>query len=474
MRRRRSRPHRWLPALLIAAGLALLPLLLVFDRGPVPDITQIRDAGKLRVLTIEGPTTFYTTADGPSGFEYDLLSGFAAELGVGLDIEVADSLASVFPRLARGDAHFAAAALNITEPRRQLVKFSRPYQEIQTQVVYKRGSLRPRSFEDLVGRAVAVPAGSSYTQILSTLKAEVPVLTWSESGTKTAEDLLVDVWEEDIDVTFAPSNLLAIVRLHHPELRVGFSLDDQHQLAWAFRPDTDASLLTAANAFLSRMRKSGELARLIDRYYGAATKFDYVNVKTFRERVHTVLPRYERLFREAGAEYGFDWRLVAAQSYQESYWQPGAESPTGVEGLMQLTLATADFIGVDDRTDPRQSVMGGARYLRNLHDRIDESVPEPDRTWLALAAYNVGLGHLLDARALAREGGGDPGQWTQVKTMLERLTDPEWHQRTRHGYARGHEAVAYVTRIRSFYDILTQMKANPLRPDGVRITLPAL
>lgn len=473
-RHERSRLRPWLPVLLITAGLAALPLTLVLDRGPNSKLSHIRETGTLRVLTIEGPTTYYRTADGPSGFEYDLLNRFAEELGVTLQFEIADSLASVFPRLMRGDAHFAAAALNITEPRRQLVRFAEPYQSIETQVVYRRGQDKPHRIEDLIGRDVAVPAGSAYSQLLNVKKAEYPALEWSESSIKTAEDLLVDVWEQELGVTFSPSNLLAIVRQHHPELRAGFSLDARHQLAWAFRPDTDMSLIDAVNGFLERMRASGELARLIDRYYGAATKFDYVNVATFTRRIKSVLPRYEPLFKKAGVESNLDWRLLAAQAYQESYWKPGAVSPTGVKGLMQLTKATARFIDVEDRTDPRQSVMGGARYLRSLHDRIDESVTEPDRTWFALAAYNVGLGHLLDARALARRHGRNPDRWTDVRPMLELLSDPKWHETTEYGYARGYQAVAYVTRIRSFYDILVQRRPQPPRLKAFRISVPAL
>ena len=233
-------------------------------------------------------------------------------------------------------------------------------------------------------------------------------------------------------------------------------------------------MIRAANLFLENMRETGELDRLVERYYGAATKFDYVNVKTFRRRVKSVLPRYEALFRQAGAEYGLDWRLLAAQSYQESYWKPGAVSPTGVEGLMQLTEATAEFIDVEDRTDPRQSVLGGARYLRSLRDRIHESVTEPDRTWFALAAYNVGLGHLLDARALARRLNKDPDRWTSVKTMLPLLSQPQWYTKTKHGQARGYEAVAYVTRIRSFYDILAELRPESPTLKEIQIAVPVL
>ncbi|HSH41255.1 MAG TPA: membrane-bound lytic murein transglycosylase MltF [Arenicellales bacterium] len=474
MPHRPSRFRQWFPVLLVAAGLAALPLILVLDSRPILDVYRVQDSGRLRVLTIEGPTTYYLTPDGPSGFEYELLSAFAEVLGVELAIEVTDNVASLFPRLTRGDAYFAAAGLNTTESRKQIVRFSEPYQAIQTHVVYRRGADRPRDFADLVGRNVAVPAGSVYAQLLSTQKAERPALSWTETSHKSVEDLLVEVWDGSIDVTFAPSNLLAIVRQHHPDLRIGFSLETTDELAWAFPRKRDRSLLRAANGFLENMRESGELERLVERYYGAATKFDYVNVRTYRRAVRQVLPRYEPLFREAAAEYGLDWRLLAAQSYQESYWKPDAVSPTGVKGLMQLTEATAEHIGVADRTDPRQSVLGGARYLRSLYDRIHESVPEPDRTWFALAAYNAGLGHLLDARSVARQLNKNPNRWINVKEALALLTQPEWYTRAKHGQARGHQAVAYVTRIRTFYDILVELRPDSPDLREIRITVPAL
>ncbi|MGA8262077.1 MAG: membrane-bound lytic murein transglycosylase MltF [Arenicellales bacterium] len=466
--------RHWLPVLLIAGGLATLPLFMVLDRHPVADIAHVKRTGKLRVLTIEGPTTYYRTPDGPSGFEYDLLNAFAKKLGVRLELDVADSLASIFPRLLRGDANFAAAALNVTPAREQIVRFSMPYETINTRVIYRLGDPRPQGLQDLVGRRVVVPAGSVYAQFLRASRAAHPGLRWSETSSETPEDLLDDVWERNIDVTFSPSNLFTIVRQYQPDLRIGFSLPSKSQLAWAFRPDGDDTLVRAANDFLEEMRRSGELARLIDRYYGPASKFDYVNVKTFRQRIGAVLPRYEQLFKRAAAENDLDWRLLAAQSYQESYWEPGAVSPTGVRGLMQLTEATASLIEVKDRSDPRQSVLGGARYLHSIVQRIDGSAPEPDRTWLALAAYNVGLGHLLDAQRLAREQHKNPDQWADVKTTLPLLTDPEWYKKTKHGFARGNEAVAYVTRIRTFFDILARLEPDPLKANDMKMDVPAL
>lgn len=452
----------------------MLPLFMVLDHSAAPGVASVRETGQLRVLTIPGPTTYYRTADGHAGFEYELLQAFARQLGVTLKIERTDSIASIFPRLMRGDAHLAAAALNMTASHRKLVRFSEPYQSITTEVVYRRGDAQPEGFADLVGRDITVPAGSSYAQLLNVKKTEYPDLAWRETSDATVEDLLVEVWAGNTSITFAPSNLLAIVRQHHPDLEIGFTLEATGKLAWAFRPDSDDSLINAANRFIDAMRDSGKLERLVERYYGAVTRFDYVNVKTFRRRIKSVLPRFESLFREAAAEYQLDWRLLAAQSYQESYWQPGAVSPTGVEGLMQLTRATAEFMEVEDRTDPRQSVFGGARYLRNLYDRIDETVTEPDRTWFTLTAYNMGLGHLLDARDIARRLDKDPDLWTSIKATLPLLSDPEWYSKVEYGQAPGRQAVAYVTRIRSFYDILAELKPQTPTLKQVEIDVPVL
>ena len=149
-----------------------------------------------------------------------------------------------------------------------------------------------------------------------------------------------------------------------------------------------------------------------------------------------------------------DWRLLAAVGYQESHWDPDAVSPTGVKGLMMLTQDAAKDIGIKDREDPQQSILGGAKYLASMHKRIPDRIPEPDRTWLALAAYNVGLGHLEDARMLTLKNKGDADKWVDVKKNLPLLTKEKWFKQTRYGYARGREPVRYVENVRTYYDIL--------------------
>jgi peptidoglycan lytic transglycosylase F len=163
------------------------------------------------------------------------------------------------------------------------------------------------------------------------------------------------------------------------------------------------------------------------------------------------------VFEEVARETGVEWRLLAAISYQESKWDPRAVSPTGVKGMMMLTQATAADLGLDDREDVRQSILGGARYFLEVKDKVPTRVPEPDRTFMALAAYNVGFGHLEDARILTQMHGKNPDVWADVRQHLPLLADERWYPRTKRGYARGREPVGFVHNIRSYYDILLWM-----------------
>ena len=179
-----------------------------------------------------------------------------------------------------------------------------------------------------------------------------------------------------------------------------------------------------------------------------------IDAGVFQDRMRTVLPDYRRLFLEAQEATGIEWRLLAAVAYQESQWEPLATSETGVRGFMQLTEETARHLGVGDRTDARASVLGAARYLRDLKSRLPERIQEPDRTWLALAAFNIGLGHLEDARVLAQRQKLDPDLWQDVKQALPLLALPEHYEKAKLGYARGGMPVAFVDRVRGYYDIL--------------------
>jgi membrane-bound lytic murein transglycosylase F len=160
------------------------------------------------------------------------------------------------------------------------------------------------------------------------------------------------------------------------------------------------------------------------------------------------------MFEAAGADWGVDWRLLAAIGYQESHWRAHAVSPTGVRGIMMLTQATADYLGIEDREDPTASIFGGAQYFARQTERVADTVTEPDRTWMALASYNVGFNHLKDARMIVEWQGGDPDTWVDISAALPLLAQHKWYSRVPYGYARGWEPVLYVNNIRAYYNIL--------------------
>jgi membrane-bound lytic murein transglycosylase F len=210
------------------------------------------------------------------------------------------------------------------------------------------------------------------------------------------------------------------------------------------------------------------LAQVHDRYYGHTEQFDYVGTRAFVRHFDSRLPRYRQAFENAGNTHDIDWRLLAAIGYQESHWRSHAVSPTGVRGIMMLTQATADYLDIEDRLDPESSIFGGAEFYARQMERIPDTVDEPDRTWMALAAYNVGFNHLLDARQIVEWEGGDPDAWVDVSKTLPLLARERWYSRVKYGYARGWEPVLYVNNIRNYYNILRWITANEDRDNAER------
>lgn len=460
------------------ALLALLfPLLLSSCWFAQNKLGAVKATGELVVLTRVGPTTHYESPEGPAGFEYDLAKAFADYLGVKLRMVTAARFTDVIPRLVNGEADMAAAGLTVTESRRRQVKFTPPYQEIRQQVIYRLGSTRPAGIPELIGREIEIHAGTSYAERLEALKREYPALEWTESEEHETEALLQMVWEGLLDLTVADSNIVALNRQFFPELQVAFALHSPEPLAWAFPLGEDHSLYDAAVKFLEAARKSGMLGNLIERYYGAAGRSNFINLTVYQARLQNRLPLYQRYFEEYGRKYDLDWRLLAAVGYQESFWDPKAQSPTGVRGLMMLTEETARQMLVADLLDPAQSIQGGAAYLRHLLDRLPERITGTDRLWFALAAYNIGLGHLEDARILTQRQGGNPDRWNDVAQRLPLLADPVWSAKTRYGQARGREPAMFVNRVRTYYDVLVkfdEQEKAARTTEALKLKAPAL
>ncbi|MDJ0812722.1 MAG: membrane-bound lytic murein transglycosylase MltF [Woeseiaceae bacterium] len=425
-----------------------------------PILDQVLELGELRVVTRDSPTAYVDSPDGPSGPEYDLVKAFADELGVDLVMEPVQSVSEVLPHLIEGKAHMAAAGLSTTTARRSYVNFGHYYDMVDIHLVYKLGTGKPRSLEEVIGRTIEVVAGTSHVDTLVALQKIHPELTWTENADVEVATLLAKVAAGEIDFTIADSTEFNIQRHFYPDLRVALDLELGDPLAWAFPRELGNTLLDRADDFLIDYEREGLLAKVKDRYYGHTRKFDYVGTRNFIRHYESRLPRYRAMFEEAAAQWGVDWRLLAAIAYQESHWRAGAVSPTGVRGIMMLTEDTAAYLGIDDRVDPRNSIFGGAQYFARQTERVADSVEEPDRTWMALAAYNVGFNHVKDARQIVEWQGGDPDAWIDISKALPLLAKREWYSRVPFGYARGWEPVLYVNNIRAYYNILQWLTAS--------------
>lgn len=440
-------------------GLALVIVSALFltscTEEPKNQLERVQQQGYIKVYTRISPTTMYVGEEGFSGFEYDLVKLFADELGVRVQIVTENDIAKILREVSSGRADFAAAGLTVTQQREEYLRFGPPYQEITSKLVYKQGNDRPRDFSQ-VDKNLTVVANSSHSEELLKAQKDYPNLSWTERSDLTPQDLLDGVLDGTFDYTIVDSNELQLARQVQPELAVAFSITEPEPLAWAFPKDTDNSLYIKAIEFFSKIRGDGTLAYLTERYYGHLSKFDYVGNREFLRAIDDKLDKYRPYFYEAAAN-DLDWRLLAAMGYQESHWEPHARSPTGVRGLMMLTLNTAKQLGVKNRLDAEQSILGGADYLRLVKEKIPDRIGEPDRTWFALAAYNVGYGHLEDARRLAEGDGANPDKWLDVKEYLPLLRQKKWYSRTRYGYARGDEPVKYVNNIRMYYQVLKQV-----------------
>ncbi len=445
--------HRGLKQLLGTTAVLCCAAVLTAGRAPTT-LETIQAEGRLQVISRNGPTTYYEGTNGLTGFEFTLAKAFADEIGVELVIQEEENLGLMIDRIGTAYGHLGASGLSITPVRSEKVRFSEPYLEVTQQLLYRNGSEKPDGIEDMIGKELAVIADSSHAERLKELKSTYPELRWIELPDAEMVDLVEMVHNGIIDYAIVDSNAFELNRGLYPRARVAFDIGAPQQLAWAFPKNGDDSLYKASQAFFQRIKNDGTLEEIKEHYYGHVDEMNYGGALVFARRIESRLPRWEADLKAAADKYDIEWPLLAAISYQESHWNPRARSYTGVRGLMMLTQTTAREMGVTNRTDPKQSIDGGARYFKKIFDRIPKDIQGPDRTWLALAAYNVGFGHMEDARVLTERLGGDPDKWTDVAKHLPLLAKRKYYRQTKRGYARGWEAVSYVQNIRSFYNIL--------------------
>jgi membrane-bound lytic murein transglycosylase F len=435
--------------------IAVCALVLLSSYAPLPGlIVQIKTLGELRVATRTGPLAFYRGPNGaPEGPEYELAQRFADELGVKLKITPMRSYADIYAALTSGQAHIAAAGLKVPMQSVPGVQFGPAYQHVREHLIYRRGAIRPGSLAEIGNSDLEIAAGSSQAKTLEEARNSNPDLVWVENASTNSQALLDGVADGAIDYTIADSTEFALAHDVHPDLRIAFDFPSSHPLAWA-ASDHDPGFARDMSEYFARLKVRGDLAAIVNRYYGRTEDAEFAGGPGFMRHLQSRLPLYKQWFVEAAEQSSQDWRLLAAIGYQESKWNPRASSSAGARGLMQLTLETATEAKVTDLSDARQSIFGGARYFRQVYEKIPAHVPEPDRTWFALAAYNIGYGHVEDARVLAQKAGRDPDSWQDVRDFLPLLEQERWYTQTENGYARGREPVHYVDNVRGYRDLL--------------------
>ena len=389
-------------------------------------------------------------------FNQQLAGLFAAHLGVKL--KTLELYPYQVPKaLAKGLAHFSAIGARSNEVDDDL-KFGVPYQAV-SEIVVCSGT-PPKKYSDLSSRTIVVVTGSAQEAALKAAQINDPALSWETTDKSKPNDLLDEVARGEIDCTVANEEQIAIMRNFHPGMVATFEIATPSQLTWSFAPEIDEELFTQMGKFFAQIEEDGTLERLIERYYGHNDRIMPIDAAAFLTKTNTVLPRYRQLFEEAGALTGIEWQLLAAMAYRESHWNPLATSYTKVRGMMMLTEDTADRMNVSNRLDARESIMAGARYLQLLKEQLPVRIVEPERTWLALAAYNQGMGHLEDARMLSQRYGLSPDSWIDVQKAMVKLRNPAIAKTLKHGYARGGEAVIFVETVRLYHDMLKRISRN--------------
>ena len=434
----------------------LLPALLILLAGcnaPPSGLAQLRARGELRVATVNEPTAYYLGAHGPQGYEYRLARAFADDLGVQLIIVPARDRNGLRQMLVDGSADLVAAQLTADDSWRRVGLATANYQEIQQLVVQRRGRPATRDITGLNGARVVVRGGSPQLQLLRDLRAGgASYLAWTELPREQADPLdWVSTGDADYAIIDRPEYEFA--RHLNPDVTIAFALPDPRPTQWLVRR-TALDLRDAANRFFAAAHTSGLLERLAREAAAEAGGFEYLEARRFQDDIGTRLPQLRPMFEQAASANNLDWRLLAAVGYQESHWNDAATSGDGAAGIMMLTDDTAKAMGVADRRNTLQNIGGGAAYLAQVLQMIPARIAEPDRTWLALAAYNVGYGHLEDARVLAQSHGKNPDSWSVVSEYLPLLAQERWYAQSRRGYARGWEPVRFVEAVRGFLAVL--------------------
>lgn len=431
---------------------------LLRDKRDNKFVPSLNKSDELVVITVNRNSIHYKNNDSKYvGLEFDLALEFGKELGKRVRFIVVPDMNKALTILERHQGHLATG-ISATAKNKLQVRFGPGYQRAQPQVAYNTNHLKPKNIQEIAGKSIEIVRGTVHGERLSEARLETPELKWTETDIST-EDLLSKLADGKVDYVVTDSTNINVAKNFYSNLGAAISLGKKNTKAWAFSLHEEPELQKRVEKFFKRIEKDGTLNRLIDRYYGHIQRLEQENINKFLEKTRTFLPSLRKHFYRAEEITKIDWRLIAALSYQESHWDRKATSFTNVRGIMMLTRATAERMKVTDRLDARQNILAGARYLLILKNTLPSRIVEPDRTWIALASYNQGYGHIEDARILAQRMKLSPDLWVDLKKSLPLLSHRRHFENLKFGYARGGEAVYLTESVRAYYDILKKYES---------------
>ena len=412
-----------------------------------------RERGEIVVLTRNHPISYYEDKTGEIvGYEHDLVEKFAQSANIKVIYRVKNSMAEVLSDLRIGAANFAAVGVPITKEIAEEFALGPAHLPIEKRILCQK-SLKLTKLEDIASHTVIVIGDGEELEPKEHFAAMYPNIKWESGKGIDLSQWLDELVNKKSDCVLVSSTWMELEKRPLIGIQQVAVLPQKSELRWILARG-QKRLTQDLYSWLQKIEKEQVLKTVQDQYLSPNSEYNQYDTELFMKKVKSELPRLKAWFQVAAKKISMDWRLLAAVGYQESHWSPEARSPTGVRGIMMLTMPTAKELGIADRTDPQQSIIGGATYLQQTLDRFPGFISPEDKLWLSLAAYNVGWAHLKDARKLAIDLNKNPNEWNAVKDVFPLLTQSQYYLKLEHGYARGYEPVIYVSRIQRYYELL--------------------
>lgn len=432
------------------------------------DLEQIRQNGKLVAITSYSSTSYFLYRGKPMGYEYELLKKLCEHLHLDLEIKVAGNMDMIIDMLLRGEGDIISYGMAITRERMKKMVFTEPHTKTHQVLIQRKPEgwrdMRLHEIEqslirdplDLIGKTVHVRRDSAYYSRLMNLMSEIggTINIKTVPGELETEELIRMVADGEIEYTVADYNIAAINATYYEDLDIDTSVSFNQRIAWALRK-TSPKLLEKINEWILEMRKTSDYYVIYNRYFK--------NDKAFRRRIGSEyfsksggrISKYDEFIKGKAAELGWDWRLLASLIYQESRFNPAVESWAGAVGLMQIMPVTVQHLGAEDIEDPEMNISAGVSFLKELQRQFRNIPDETERIKFILAAYNVGPGHVEDARRLAEKYGADSDVWTgEVENWILKKSQSRYYNDdvVEYGYCRGQEPYRYVRQVMERYN----------------------